>query len=489
LLIEAGSYGDSFILNIPIVQPLIVKSNYDWQYKTQSQKYSCKAFKDEKCSWTLGKILGGSHRINNMIYHRGNQSDYEDLIDLEEFEELFSSYESSTPISEGKFHSKVAESFIKAAKFLGFEDFGLTNLTHTNGSRFTHAKKLMNYENVDIVTNAFATRILFSDQNPKNPIGIEYEKFGRLRQAYGNKIVLSAGVIGSPRLLMLSGIGPKDDLEKIGIKNIENLPVGENLQDHISTGLDLIFLNQTSGVSMKEILNPLNLLTDFHSFNGCDAMGFVSLNKSGTSTDLSFMLVPMEVNSDYGAHLRHIANIKDEIWENHFSKDTNSFPITILPILLKPKSRGFLKLQTKDYKVSPIINPNYLSDVEDVKKLISGIRIIQQIINTSEMQKFGAEINPKSFPGCENIIFDSYDYWECYIRHVTLSIYHQSGTCKMGDESDPSTVVLKNFQVKNIPNLYVVDGSILPIPPSANPHATITMFAQKFVKLMTLNSN
>lgn len=105
-----------------------------------------------------------------------------------------------------------------------------------------------------------------------------------------------------------------------------------------------------------------------------------------------------------------------------------------------------------------------------------------KLVETPSMQKLGAEINPKHFPGCEKFFFDSDDYWECYIRHLTLTMYHPVGTCKLGDYDDDSTVVLKDFQVKNIEGLYIVDSSILPKAPSANPHAIITMLAQNFFR-------
>lgn len=495
LLIEAGSYGNSFLLNIPIVQPLLQRTPFDWNFETTSQEYSCRALKGNRSFWPMGKIQGGTHRLNNMVYHRGHPSDYKDFVTNEEAEKFFSVIEENSPVAAGKFKSKVAEAFIDAGKELGFDNFGVTNLTHVNGRRFTQVDRWKTLKNpAEVCRNAMVTRILFDKENKKKAIGVEFEKHGKLHHVFGKKIVLSAGAIGSPKILLLSGIGPRQHIESLGMNVREHLPVGENLQDHVTTGLDLIILNQTVGLGLKEMMNPFKIL-DFFWFNGdssplafagSDAMGFVNLNVSSDYPDLSFMLLPVGLVADHGLHLRKIVNIRDDVWQRHFQPLIGQTTISILPILLHPKSRGIVKLKSKNFKDSPNITPNYLSNIDDVKKLITGIRIIEKIVETPAMRKFGAEINPKSFPGCAKFFADSNEYWECYVRHMTLTMFHPVGTCKMGDYDDESTVVLKNFQVKNIENLFVVDGSVLPQATSANPHAVIAMMAQKFVDDMSL---
>jgi choline dehydrogenase len=209
---------------------------------------------------------------------------------------------------------------------------------------------------------------------------------------------------------------------------------------------------------------------------------------------LSLMLIPVGLVADSGLHNRKIQNIREDLWQNHFKPLTGQTPITILPVLLHPKSRGDLKLKSNDFRDPPAINPNYLSDDDDVKKLITGIRIIEKLVEMPSMKKFGAEMNPKKFPGCENFYTDSNEYWECYVRKMTLTMFHPVGTCKLGDFHDKSTVVLKNFQVKTTENLFVVDGSVLPRATTGNPHAVIAMMARKFVenqrsRLVKIESN
>lgn len=493
LVIEAGSKGGGFLFNIPIVQPFLQKSSFDWGLQTSPQVNACLALKDNKSQWPLGKILGGSHRLNNLIYYRGHPSDYEAFLSAEEAESIFDDIEKNFPINSGAFKSVVSEAFKEAGRELGFDDFHHTNLTQLKGWRYTqveHWKALGS--SPEVVNNAEVTRILFDDEDPKKAVGVEFFKHGELHKVYGRNVVLSAGAIGSPKILMLSGIGSREHLEEIGIKVVENLPVGENLQDHVTTGLDLIILNQTIGLSVKDLINPFKVLDFFFyegegsplAFGGADAMGFARLNASNDFPDLSFILLPVGMVADHGIHLRRILNIRDEIWDENFKPLVGQTTISILPVLLHPKSKGNVRLVSKNFKDAPVIDAKYLTHKDDIKNLVTGVRIIEKLVETPAMKKFGAEINPKRFPGCEKYFFDSNDYWECFIRHMTLTMFHPVGTCKVGAFNEASTVVLPDFRVKNVKNLFVVDGSVLEKAPSANPHAIIAMLAQKFVNIM-----
>lgn len=495
LVLEAGSKGESFLLNIPIIQPLLQKSPFDWGFQTEPEENACKALTDNKCHWPFGKILGGSHRLNNLIYHRGHHSDYDSFMTANEAEELFKINEENVPISSGCFRSVVGKAFVEAGNYLGFDSFHFTNVTSRKGSRYTqidHWRTLTNSPEVCVL--ATVSKILFDAKNSKKAIGVEYHKNEEFHKVYGKNIILSAGVIGSPKILLLSGIGPKDHLDKIGIDVKENLSgVGENLQDHVTTGLDLIILNQTVGLSVENLISPLKIFDYFWrdgieaplSFGGADAMGFVSLNISSEMPDLSFILLPVGLVADQGIHLRKILNLRDDIWDRQFKPLIGQTTISILPILLHPKSKGRVQLKSKNFNDLPIITTNYLTHDDDIKKLISAIRIIEKLVESPSMQKLGAEINPKPFPGCEIFFFNSDDYWECYVRAITLTMFHPIGTCKVGDIKDDSTVVLRNFQVKNLENLFVVDGSVLEKATTSNPHGIIAMLAQKFVKNMS----
>lgn len=312
-----------------------------------------------------------------------------------------------------------------------------------------------------------------------------------IKRVYGKNIILSAGVIETPKLLMLSGIGPEKHLKKLEIPLIKNLPVGLNLQDHVSTGMDLILLNETLSMSPLDILTPKNLFNYLINkkspltFPGCEVIGFLKSKPNLKTPDLQFMILPAGVSTDGGIHVKNLLNIKEKTFNEYFKPLIGKTSISILSILLHPKSHGFVELKSKNHEDLPIINPEYLKNSEDLKTITKGLKFIKQLIESSEiLKKFGAEINPKAFPGCENLKIFSDVYWECYIRHFTLTVYHPIGTCKMGDENDSTAVVSKQFKVHGIENLYVCDGSILPNLSSGNPNAVISMLGFKFLSFL-----
>jgi choline dehydrogenase len=493
LLIEAGGYGSGFVFNIPMLQPLMLRSKYDWQHETTSQKYSCKAMNENKSFWPAGKIISGSHRLNNMIYHRGHETDHEQFANKSYAAQLFEQIEKDIPVSETNFKSTLAHAFISGAKSLGFNDFDFTKLTQLYGKRYTQFYNWWRKTAApEAVLNAAVTRVLFEG---KRAVGVELIKNGKRQRVYARNVVLAAGTMGSPKILLHSGVGPQKHLEEIGISVVEDLPVGENLQDHVTTNIDLM-INQKLGCSISDVYNPLKVIEYFWNGNGplslggSDAMGFISLNgSSNTPPDLSFIFLPVGIIDDHGLHLRKTINLIDDVWENYYKPLAGQSFATILPVLLHPKSRGNIRLKSKDFDEPLLIDPQYYESREDVEGMVKAIRVIQKLIETTTLKEFQPEFIPKSLPGCESLKFDSNEYWKCYVTHLTLTMYHPVGTCKMGEHDDSTTVVLNNFQVKNMHNLFVVDGSVIPISPSSNPHALISMLAQKFSHEMNMINN
>uniref|UniRef100_T1GUJ6 Glucose-methanol-choline oxidoreductase C-terminal domain-containing protein n=1 Tax=Megaselia scalaris TaxID=36166 RepID=T1GUJ6_MEGSC len=259
--------------------------------------------------------------------------------------------------------------------------------------------------------------------------------------------------------------------------------VGRNLQDHIATGLDLIVLNQTVGTKPSEILTPANLINYLHhgegplTSGGCEALGFDEETKG-----LGYMFLPVGLSTDRGFHLRKIMNIKPTVWKDYFQKFTETTTVSIIPIVLQPKSRGFLKLakgqidSDSDFNDEPIvsINPKYLQEQQDVEKLITGIQRLSAIIDDN-LKTFGGKLNPLPLNECKGHSFGSRFYWECYIRQISFSVYHPVGTCRMGNKRQKDTVVdYHTFKVLGMENFYEN-------LPSGNPNAAVGMLAKKFV--------
>lgn len=332
-------------------------------------------------------------------------------------------------------------------------------------------------------------------KNNYEAYGVKYKFNNEMSFALASKgVILSAGVIGTPKILMLSGIGIEEHLKEVNILPKINLPVGNNLQDHVTTGFALVTFDETKnfGMGLKDMINPLSAIKYFihrggpWTTIGCEVMGFLNTkhpNNTQLQPDLQFMVMPLGIEEDSGLHLRKLMGISDVSWSQYFSKVNGS--ISILPVLLHPKSKGTVRLNSLDKFGHPLIDPNYLHKQEDVDVLIEGIKIIKEFVKTEPMQELGAKFNTMPFPGCTHHRFDTKLYWDCYIRHLTITSYHPVGTCKMGDDED--SVINYNFQVKLTNKLYVVDSSILPTLTSGNINAAVLMMAEKASEVILNN--
>ncbi|KAJ8916103.1 hypothetical protein NQ315_004469 [Exocentrus adspersus] len=500
LILEAGKHGNN-LLDIPSIGLLLQKTPFDWQYATTPQASSCFALNNKSSQWPMGKIVGGTGMLNNMIYVRGHPEDFRHWFGSNEnynfttqilpyFEKLESQNfnddtRSSVYLSDLVYTSTIPEFILNAARELDsgvsenilncMQGFGLPKVNIKGGARWTASHRLIQLDqsNIFLRTNRVVEKILFHGNF--EAYGVQYSHLGKSYRVTASKgVVLSAGVIG-----------PRTHLEEINIVTKIDLPVGENLQDHVTTGFDLILLNQTINYGMRHMLNPYSLFEYFWSGTGpwttpgCEVLAFFNTeNKLNAVPDLQFMVMPLGTNEDDGLHIRHLLGISDSAWNNYFSLLNRTKAMTILPILTHPKSRGTVRLKDADSKSMPVIDPKYLSRKEDVEILLKGIELIKNLVKTEHMQTFGAKFNTNIFPGCESFEFDSKAYWECYVRHLTITSYHPVGTCKMGHEQDPTSVVDYSFKVKGTNNLYVVDASVIPTITSGNINAAVLMLAE-----------
>lgn len=300
---------------------------------------------------------------------------------------------------------------------------------------------------------------------------------------------------------MLSGIGPKDHLKAMGIKVLKDLPVGNNLQDHITTGFDMMLVNKAIGISLSDILNPMAALKYIFqsrgawTTNGVDLIGFSNeqfvhcknqIKKNHTlcyeqysqnRPDVEIMMLPMGITSDMGVHLRSLFGITDEVWDKYFAK-INETAMGCLPVLLHPKSKGTVRLANRNPNSKPLINPNYLSHPHDIKVLLSFIMQCRKLFDKAmKGRAIGMRLFEEPYPGCEHHEFGTLCYWECYVRRMSTTCYHPIGTCKMGVTND--SVVDYDFHVYGTNKLFVVDGSVLPSQVSGHIMASIIMMAER----------
>lgn len=525
LLLEAGS-DENEISDVPALASYTQLSEFDWKYKTSPPTTSayCLAMVGDRCNWPRGRVLGGSSVLNAMIYVRGNRLDYDNWARLGNtgwsYEEVLpyfiksednrNPYLARTPyhgtggyltVQEAPWRSPLSIAFLQAGMELGYENrdinganqtgFMLTQATIRRGSRCSTAKAFLrpvrNRRNLHIAMNAQALKVIFNED--KRATGVEFLRNG-LRQTIKvrREVILSAGAINSPQLLMLSGVGPKEHLQQFGIPVLADLRVGDNLQDHVGLGGLTFLVNdpitftkqrfQSFPVFLEYIMNERGPMTT----PGVEGLAFVNsryADKSGQYPDIQFHFAPSSINSDGGDQIRKILGLRDSVYNTMYKPLVNAETWTILPLLLRPKSSGWVRLRSRNPLVYPDINPNYFTHKEDMDVLVEGIRIAMAVSNSSAFQRFGSRPLRIKMPGCQTLTFDTYEYWECAIRHFTFTIYHPTGTCKMGPRTDATAVVDPRLRVYGVKGVRVVDGSIMPVIMSGNPNAPIIMIGEK----------
>ena len=278
---------------------------------------------------------------------------------------------------------------------------------------------------------------------------------------------------------MLSGIGPREHLEELGIDVVADLPVGENLQDHL-----MVFafspMNRDIGIKLNEALSVKSLMK-YYLFG----RGILTTGGSGVN---AFLCANTNKTTDCATDIQ-IAFYASYLYDNFFGYSdeiakeyltiTESPGFTSVIYLNDPRSKGTIKLKSTDPFDYPLIDPQYLEDERDVQTLIRVIRIWEKLIETPTMQKIGASVNDMKLSFCSQHAFQTDDYWECVIRHVGYTVYHPTGTCKMGSKNDKTAVVDPELKVRGIKGLRVVDASVMPNVTSGNTNAPVIMIAEK----------
>ncbi|XP_071954217.1 oxygen-dependent choline dehydrogenase-like [Antedon mediterranea] len=444
----------------------------------ESQKYACKGKKGQKCDWPRGKVLGGSSSINNMCYIRGCPADFnrwaemgadnwawEDILPCFEILEN-NQREPGLSVTEQSYKTPMAKAFIEAGIELGYPTtpdinrksifgFGEFPATIRNGERCSSAKAFLDpikkRKNLTISVNTLVTKIEVVDGKATgvHVIADGKEEFIPV----GKEIILSAGAVGSPHILLLSGIGPEEDLKEVGIECKVNLPaVGRNLQGMLST-------------------------------NGLEAVAFLNsgLEKKYEWPDMQIILIPSYFALGKGQFnlLNYEERYKSSLGYDIPEDERNSFEgVMLVPVLLHPYSSGFIKLSSADPTAPPFIQPNYLEDQRDVDVLAKGLKICQDIVATEVMKPFELELNlPDLTDTHVNKCTD--EYRNQFVRYIATTIYHPTGTCRMGAADDPSIVVDPKLRVKGVEGLRVADASIMPEVTSGNTNSPSIMIGQK----------
>jgi choline dehydrogenase-like flavoprotein len=496
-LLEAGPADTSALIHCPAGIALMAQTGHaNWGFETVPQA----GLNGRTGYQPRGKALGGSSSINAMIYARGHAADYDHWASLGNagwsYQDVLPYFKRAENNERGgdDFHgsggplnvadlqspNRFSNAFVEAGREAGFavnrdfngsnqEGVGLFQVTHRNGERFSAAKAYLTPNraraNLRVVTAAQATRILFE---ASRAVGVEFVQGGQLRQIrVRREVLLCAGALQSPQLLMVSGIGPQAHLQQLGIPVIRNLPgVGANLHDHADAiqVYDAPKLTDLVGVSLTGIAHLVKGIIDWRrhrigllTTNFAEAGGFVKSESSEAIPDLQFHFV--------------IGKLVD-----HGRKVTLGHGYSCHVCVLRPNSRGSVSLRSANPLDAPRIDPNFLADADDMARMIKGFRLMRNLLSQPAIAKYGArELNRSAAATTDAEI-------EAFIRGQADSIYHPVGTCKMG--IDDMAVVDASLRVHGVEGLRVIDASIMPRIVGGNTNAPTIMIAEKAVDLI-----
>jgi choline dehydrogenase-like flavoprotein len=496
-LLEAGDKDSSVLIHCPAGLAALAQTRQaNWGFKTVPQA----GLNGRQGYQPRGKVLGGSSSINAMIYTRGHQTDYDRWADEGNagwsFADLLPYFKKAEHNERGadalhgdqgplnvmdlRSPNRFGPVFVQAGVQAGFaenkdfngpeqEGVGMYQVTHKAGERFSAAKAYLTPHlgrpNLHVITGAHTTRIVLEH---KRAVGVEYWQEGQLKQLRcSREVLLSAGALQSPQLLMLSGIGPHAHLVGKGIATLHDLPgVGQNLHDHIDiiVNVNAPQLTDLFGVSFTGIWRTLKGIFEWRgqrsgmlTTNFAEAGGFVKSSPQEPIPDLQLHFV--------------IGKLVD-----HGRKTLFGHGYSCHVCLLRPLSRGRVQLASNDPLAAPLIDPNFLGDPDDMQRLIRGFRVMRSILNQSALTGYAGRESAVS----ANASTDS--QIEHFIRDRADTVYHPVGSCRMGN--GPMDVVDSQLRVRGIEGLRVVDASIMPSIVGGNTNAPVIMIAEKAVDLI-----
>ena len=501
-LLEYGGDGKDLAVRVPaglilLVPGKPVKLN-NWCFYTEPQAH----LNDRLGFQPRGQCLGGSSAINAMVYTRGSALDYERWVEqgctgwgYDDVLPYFIKAENnvrgsddwhgdSGPLNVSDLLSPrdISKAFVEAGIANGLDhndDFngnkqdgvGLYQVTHFHGDKqgqrcsaaAGYLHPVQERPNLTVVTHAQVNRVVIEDNKA---VGVIYEKGGAEETVTAHhEVILSGGAFGSPKILMLSGIGPKDQLQALGIEVVVDAPeVGENLQDHLDVVFDYeVNTKDVFGVGAIAGMNFFKAMRQWRK----DGTGLLSTNYAEAGAFFSVGDAPKEwPNTQLHFAIARVMN--------HGRDLKLGYAVSVHSCYLRPESRGTVKLASTDSSAAPLIDPNYLSHPKDVEYMIAGAERTRAIMAETPMADYITEDYPAPYLEKDGMLG--------FIRNRSDTIYHPVGTCRMGP--DAQSVVDLELKVRGVQGLRVIDASIMPTLISANTNAPTIMIAEKLADII-----
>ncbi|MFI9835409.1 GMC family oxidoreductase [Nonomuraea sp. NPDC051941] len=480
-LVEAGGQDDKLEIRMPAGFAKLFKTDYDWNYTTAKQG----EMSGRELYWPRGRVIGGSSSLNAQMWVRGCERDYDQwgvsgwsysevLPYFTRAEHRVGSneggvYGTSGPlyISELRSPNVTTAAFLKACEELGLtrlkelngpsnEGYSPTPVTQNRGRRWSSADAYLRpakgRPNLHVITGATVDRVVFEG---RRAIGIEHSGGAQVRAK--GEVILSAGAIGSPYLLMRSGVGAPDELRDAGVTVVHELPeVGKNLQDHLSSGVYVECkqpVTLTKAESISNLLRYIVLRSGMLTTNVGEAVAFIRTSAEEPAPDIELIFAPGP-------------------FVDHGLTPPTGHGLTVGVVLLQPESRGRVGLNGRDV----VIDPGYLSAEADVKRLVAGLKTAKQVFATAAMKPWaGGPMAPYWAP-------ESDEELARWVRERGETLYHPVGTCRMG--TDDASVVDPSLRVRGVEGLRVVDVSVMPTLNRGHTHAPAIMIGEKAADLI-----
>jgi choline dehydrogenase len=452
LLLEAGGPDTAREIHIPAAFSKLFRSDVDWNYDTAPEP----GLAGRSIYWPRGKMLGGSSSMTAMMAIPGSRHDYDAWPwSWDDVAPVYERVREQLQVEELRDPSPLTRAFVEAAQQLGIppspslgptdlEGVRVTPVTQRRGRRNSAAdaylRPALKRPNLTVRTNAQVTRVVVEHGRA---VGVELD--GEVVRA--REVVLCGGAVNSPQLLLLSGIGPRDELERHGIPVVHELAgVGSHLQDHLAAGA---LFESKLPITLYVAEKPLQLLRYFVRHTGmltsnvAEAAAFVRSRPDLPAPDLELLFAPV-------------------LFEDGGLTPPSAHGITIGSILLQPQSSGFVRLRSSDPLEAPSIEPCYLSHPADLPTLVHGVELARRLATMPAFEEIvGEELEPGDAP------------LEQSIRERAQTLYHPVGTCRFGD------VVDDELRVLGVEGLRVVDASVIPRVPRGHTHLPTLMLAER----------